>query len=493
MPVLKAKGRSSVVDDRFFKLSEMQRFLEVVEKEVEDKASDGDADSADEEIDYFEGAVTDSEEDSSSETKTGRGMLYRDFFDPPEDVGVVPEGPQGASKGDSKEDRKGDRKEDRKEVEGVEEEEGEGGDNIDTPDIESSTDEGHSPDLAGEGEELGSKAARNGHMLGEGGDQDGESLSKHQKKQLMLQKRIVVLEDANLAKKSWQMGGETTAKKRPLNSLLEEDLSFDHMSRPPPVITEETTKSLEDTIKQRILDEAWDDVERRVKPVEKPYDYSKSRPLDQEKSKLSLAEVYEQEYVKQTQEATAEEGKEDKKHTEIREMASKLFHKLDALTNSHFTPKPPKPEVSIVANVPAIQMEEVAPVATSEATLLAPEELQAKSRRPDLGDTEKTETDRKRERRLKKQRKRLKTAEKKQREKISLKLRPGLGNKYSKKALDKRMKEREESEAVDKSLKSSSRFFAKLQEQVKEQVMSEKGAGRADWNKQRTSAQQYKL
>jgi U3 small nucleolar RNA-associated protein MPP10 len=42
-------------------------------------------------------------------------------------------------------------------------------------------------------------------------------------------------------------------------------------------------------------------VERRVKPKEKPYDYSRARPLDQDKSKLSLAEVYEQEYIKQTQ------------------------------------------------------------------------------------------------------------------------------------------------------------------------------------------------
>ena len=47
--------------------------------------------------------------------------------------------------------------------------------------------------------------------------------------------------------------------------------------------------------------QAWDDVERKVKPAEKPYDYSRSRPLEQEKSKLSLAEVYEQEYLKQTQ------------------------------------------------------------------------------------------------------------------------------------------------------------------------------------------------
>ncbi len=38
-------------------------------------------------------------------------------------------------------------------------------------------------------------------------------------------------------------------------SLLEEDLSFDHMSRPPLVVTEETTKSLEDLIKKRIVDE----------------------------------------------------------------------------------------------------------------------------------------------------------------------------------------------------------------------------------------------
>lgn len=99
-----------------------------------------------------------------------------------------------------------------------------------------------------------------------------------------------------------------------------------------------------------------------MKPPEKPYDYQRAQPLNQEKSKKSLAEIYEEDYVNQTQvslyveryrlrtcvwcvQEACQPGegvglKEDPKHAEIEELKTRLFLKLDALSNFHFTPKP---------------------------------------------------------------------------------------------------------------------------------------------------------
>ena len=95
-------------------------------------------------------------------------------------------------------------------------------------------------------------------------------------------------------------------------------------------------------------------------------------PFFQEKSKLSLAEVYEQEYLKQQGKAEeavravsvvdreATDNPNPKEVNEIRSSMRKLFAKLDALTNLHYTPRgADAPEVKIVKNVPSISMEEV--------------------------------------------------------------------------------------------------------------------------------------
>jgi U3 small nucleolar RNA-associated protein MPP10 len=108
----------------------------------------------------------------------------------------------------------------------------------------------------------------------------------------------------DLTDKSWQLSGETSAKTRPKESLLEEFLEFDHTTRKAPINSGKTTEELESLIKQRIKDKAFDDVERKIKPVEMNYEFKKEIALDHEKSKIGLSEVYEQDYLKQQQNGT---------------------------------------------------------------------------------------------------------------------------------------------------------------------------------------------
>ncbi|XP_054858104.1 U3 small nucleolar ribonucleoprotein protein MPP10 [Eublepharis macularius] len=497
---VKKTGKKSIVDDRFFRLAEMEAVLDAAEKK-ESREKDGDSDEG-EEIDYFEDLL--SEEDEEEEVEFGKGKMklpksardlkYRDYFDPVDDSE------------DFTSDDKG-REDDDDQTEGEEcegEEEGDEG----TADEMEESDKIQQPQ---ESERKKGTSKRVTFTLPYDSDMEDkpdaseektsrspEKKSSFEKRQEKLSAKIKSLEEELLREKSWQLKGEVTGQKRPENSLLEETLLFDHAVKMAPVITEETTMELEEIIKRRIKDQAWDDVVRKEKPKEDPYEYKKRLTLDHEKSKLSLTEIYEQEYLKLNQKKTEEEEKPE--HVEILKAMDALFLKLDALSNFHFTPKPPVPEVKIVSNLPAISMEEVAPVSVSDAVLLAPEEIKEKNKAGDVKtDAEKTSTDKKRERRKKKLRWHIKLKQKEKRQKLlekKLEQNPKVNKQVSAEQLRKLTKEGRASllkdDGKDKTLKSSRAFFSQLQDQVKMQIKdAKKSQGKP--KKRELSAQKLKL
>lgn len=95
------------------------------------------------------------------------------------------------------------------------------------------------------------------------------------------------MERDNLEAKSWEMQGEVqnlvsllvvkltanclltlgilwqiNATKRPKNSALAVDLDWERNAKPPPVITEEVSQSIEEIIMKRIADGQFDDVQK---------------------------------------------------------------------------------------------------------------------------------------------------------------------------------------------------------------------------------------
>ncbi|XP_026233819.1 U3 small nucleolar ribonucleoprotein protein MPP10 [Anabas testudineus] len=481
----KTKVVPSEVDDKFFKLSEMETFLDEMDKR---EGKDGKEDNDD--VDYFQDLPSDEDDDldldeiiSSKKqkkniVKSSRNLKYKDFFD-----AVDREAAETDDQSDGEDDSMD---------ESQEEGEREIDDEEDDIDSEEDGDDEHE-------ETSRSKASRKKVTFDLSGDEDSEgedmedifggktpsskseSKSSFEKRQEKMSAKIEELEKAALAEKPWQLSGEATAQIRPENSMLEEDVEFEQASRMAPAVTEETTLQLEDIIKQRIKDQAFDDVVRKEKPKEEVFEYKKRLTLDHEKSKQSLAEIYEQEYLKQNQQKTEEE--ENPAHVEIQKLMDTLFLKLDALSNFHFTPKPPVPEVKVVSNLPSITMEEVAPVGTSDATMLAPEEIKEKYKAGDLlGDTEKTSTDKKRERRHKKKVKSLKIKEKEKRQKLKEASKTGENKKQSKAEVTENLKKLTKGgkatilkdEGKDKALRSSQAFFSQLQDQVKSQIKSAK-------------------
>ncbi|GER27074.1 U3 small nucleolar ribonucleoprotein protein mpp10 [Striga asiatica] len=269
-----------------------------------------------------------------------------------------------------------------------------------------------------------------------GPNMQGERLSTHEKELATLRTQIEEMERANLEPKTWTMQGEVvTAAKRPKNSALEVDLDFEHNVRPAPVITEEVTASLEELIQKRILEGRFDDVHKPPALMAKAP--REKIELDENKSKKGLAELYEDEYAQKTGLVSAALSFSDEQKKEVSAKlifmfccdyailpfcicytvfnASMLFKKLciklDALSHFHFSPKPVIEDMSIQANVPALAMEEIAPLAVSDAAMLAPEEVF--SGKGDIKEeTELTKEERKRRRANKKRKFKAESAKK---------------------------------------------------------------------------------
>jgi hypothetical protein len=64
-------------------------------------------------------------------------------------------------------------------------------------------------------------------------------------------------------------------------------------------------------------------------------------------------------------------------HKEVASLFTELCHKLDALSNFHFTPRPASIDLTVRAHVPAISVEEIIPAAVSDAQLVAPQDVYA--------------------------------------------------------------------------------------------------------------------
>ncbi|TPX34450.1 hypothetical protein SmJEL517_g02919 [Synchytrium microbalum] len=377
LPKSSMKKRKSPVDDAFFSLQDMEDFAERAEARDMKRARTDKVDD-DDEFDLGEGFLgmdpdqlhdSDQEDDDDDEDlermdagdDNANDIMYEDFFGPRETASRKPQKAftDKMSRKLSRENRNEYEKlkEDTNIAEGLEDE--------DDEDEEEPT--------------ISSKKPSKITDIFNLDDPSTSAMSNFEKDQARLSKQIATLEAEAMAPKHWALTGEISAKHRPVDSLLQEVLDIEPGSKPVPIPTEETTIALEDLIKQRIRDSAFDDVERKAPAVEKTYDPNRRFELNESKPNKSLAEEYESEYLKQTMgnTPTVKDAALKASHDEISTLFKSLCNDLDVLSNWHFAPKPARDELTVMPlpSVPAISLEEAIPAGVSDGQLAAPKEV----------------------------------------------------------------------------------------------------------------------
>ena len=157
-------------------------------------------------------------------------------------------------------------------------------------------------------------------------------------------------------KKDWSTKGEILGKERPKDSLLTKAMDFEVGLKAPPIPDREFTDKLENMIKQRIIDDIFDD------PIKKDFinlneQKKAENELDFEKSKKGLGEIYEEKYLgNENTESKVDEIKKD-----CDDLCNQLFDIFKQMTNGTATPyglKGKKEDLINITNIPAIQIED---------------------------------------------------------------------------------------------------------------------------------------
>lgn len=402
----KRKGpKHPVLDDDFFSIQEFNREIEGAEARSSSRGrlkragSDDEEEEDNESVDLFADVGEEAEDNGSD--GDGAPIMYSDFFEPPSaparvpgkrpsktvdsNTDVVPESPPSKTSKVRFHDEvrvkmvKNRRKADTPNATLLEDDT----DEEDEDEMEQWMDEDEGDSEVDSDEEEASEGSEADVMerakddLFADDEEPQTDLSTFAQRQLALKQQIEELERENVAQKEWTMIGEANSRARPLNSLLEEDLEFEHRQRVVPIITEEKVKSLEEIIKARIIEGRYDDVVRRRALDDKPFLPSRLFELQDTKSAQSLAQIYEDEYTAASSGGVVDDrdGKLKKEHEELEAIWEGIANKLDALCNAHFTPKSAKGVISVVSNLPSTTMESALPTAKTASSLLAPEEV----------------------------------------------------------------------------------------------------------------------